>query len=172
MTKSNDRGASRSGSHRACRRCGRSIRFVKSSVTGALIPLDCDSAGSIFVIEGDGENATCRPAGDRVQAVSHFASCPNADDFRKPRAGAARAASSTGRLPTREQFRAIMFEAARLACPMCLGDGAHDRKAIRHDALGMWQHREVRGVDTLPAAHCVASAIHERLRQVEEGGAR
>lgn len=81
-----------------CRACGAEISFIKTKA-GKTMPVDCasqyfhpDPAGSQLYVLIDG--TTCRgeqlPMGtidpdQKIGFVSHFATCPEADKFRKPR---------------------------------------------------------------------------------------
>lgn len=64
----------------SCRSCGASILWVETS-TGKRMPLDFDPERR-FVIEAGAEQMRARL---RNTYVSHFATCPNADQHRKPR---------------------------------------------------------------------------------------
>jgi hypothetical protein len=66
-----------------CRGCGASIIWVRTP-SGKTMPLD-DRSVTLWVVDPDGAQSgspTARP----IQArASHFAACPQADAFRRPR---------------------------------------------------------------------------------------
>ena len=79
-----------------CRACGAEIGFIKS-VAGKSIPVDAvevtywkNPDGSKKIVTPNGEVVSADLEGDLQKAtgvgyVSHFATCPCADQFRKPR---------------------------------------------------------------------------------------
>lgn len=79
-----------------CRACGAEIMFIKS-VAGKTIPVNAEqiayqqkAGGSLKVVTPNGEVISGELAGDPQKAtgigyISHFATCPEADKFRKPR---------------------------------------------------------------------------------------
>ena len=76
-----------------CRACGKMILFIKTAA-GKTMPVDSqpvrfrkdDSAKGLFVLQdgstAHGESCSIWKA-NAVGYISHFATCPNADDFRK-----------------------------------------------------------------------------------------
>ncbi len=62
------------GGGRPCRACGKLLVFVKSKATGAMMPLEAEV---MSVVTDGGEVVRGR--------MSHFARCPKAGEFRKPR---------------------------------------------------------------------------------------
>lgn len=79
-----------------CRACGAEIMFIKS-LAGKTIPVNAEqityqqkAGGSLKVVTPNGEVISGELAGDPQKAtgigfISHFATCPEADKFRKPR---------------------------------------------------------------------------------------
>jgi hypothetical protein len=79
-----------------CRACGAEIMFIKS-VAGKTIPVNAEqityeqkAGGSMKVVTPNGEVISGELAGDPQKAtgigyISHFATCPEADSFRKKR---------------------------------------------------------------------------------------
>lgn len=72
-----------------CRSCGASVYWVLTG-SGALMPVDVDpvDGGNVrFVAQDLVEVVGPLEAelGDRPLFVSHFATCPNADEHRRPR---------------------------------------------------------------------------------------
>ena len=77
-----------------CRKCGQEIIWIKTA-SGKSMPCDPeevvywkDSKGKGRVVTPNGEVVACRLDGDPQEAtgmgyVSHFATCPNAEEFRK-----------------------------------------------------------------------------------------
>ena len=79
-----------------CRACGKKIMFLKTH-NGKTVPVDAESV--YFVPDIRGKNLYVLPDGGTLRGVepmegdqdkhigyiSHFATCPNADQFRKPR---------------------------------------------------------------------------------------
>ena len=79
-----------------CRACGAEIMFIKT-VGGKSIPVDSDSV--YYIQKKDGNKKIVTPNGEVISAdltedsakatgigyISHFATCPEADKFRKPR---------------------------------------------------------------------------------------
>ena len=77
-----------------CRGCGAQIMFIKTA-KGKTMPVDTNSV--MFVPDLNGKNLYVRPDGDVLRGceareedkdkhigyISHFATCPKADDFRK-----------------------------------------------------------------------------------------
>jgi len=58
----------------ACRACGKPLVFLKTT-RGTSMPVDADS------VPADADYGLFEPG----KHVSHFSTCPNADQFRKPR---------------------------------------------------------------------------------------
>lgn len=81
-----------------CRNCGAEIGFIKT-IAGKTMPVDTASrrfyrqeGGPELFVLVDGSTARGRSVeadidGTEIGFISHFATCPNADDFRKPRKG-------------------------------------------------------------------------------------
>lgn len=79
-----------------CRACGAEIMFIKS-VAGKTIPVNVEqityqqkAGGSMKVVTPNGEVISGELTVDPQKAtgigyISHFATCPEADKFRKPR---------------------------------------------------------------------------------------
>ena len=79
-----------------CRACGAPIGFIKT-VAGKTIPVDPEevaywqrTGGSKKIVTPNGEVVSAELEGDPQTAtgigyISHFATCPCADQFRKPR---------------------------------------------------------------------------------------
>jgi hypothetical protein len=71
---------------RPCRKCGKDIFFAVNRKTGRSVPLD---ARSTVVYELDEESRRMDPDEPRVIGrpayISHFVTCPFADEFRKAR---------------------------------------------------------------------------------------
>lgn len=79
-----------------CRACGAPILFIKS-VAGKSIPVNAEqilyqqkAGGSLRIVTPNGEVLSGEPEKDPQKAtgigyISHFASCPCADQFRKQR---------------------------------------------------------------------------------------
>lgn len=77
-----------------CRACGAPIMFLKTA-KGKTMPVDEGAVffkahpdGKELFILGDGSTmrgnqVSDRAEGDQFGYISHFATCPNADDFRK-----------------------------------------------------------------------------------------
>ena len=77
-----------------CKKCGKEIIWIKTP-SGRSMPCDPeevvywkDSKGKGRVVTPNGEVVACRLDGDPQEAtgmgyVSHFATCPNAEEFRK-----------------------------------------------------------------------------------------
>lgn len=77
-----------------CRKCGKEIIFIKTSA-GKSMPCDAgqvmywaDRKGKARIVTPNGEVVACRLEGDLQTATgvgytSHFATCPNAAEFRK-----------------------------------------------------------------------------------------
>jgi len=79
-----------------CRACGAPIGFIKTKA-GKTVPVDAD--GWTFLPEPNGKQMFVMPDGStergtamnaegpavKVGYISHFATCPEADKFRKPR---------------------------------------------------------------------------------------
>lgn len=80
----------------ACRACGQEIIFIKT-LAGKTIPCDAESRRffpqqdglELFVmLDGStrhGRSVTAEIDGTEIGFISHFATCPEADRFRKPR---------------------------------------------------------------------------------------
>jgi hypothetical protein len=74
-----------------CRSCSAPLLWVRSATTGSLMPLDAEPAedGNIWLVDGMAHvhNGSLfeemLPEGPRYK--SHFASCPNAAQHRKPK---------------------------------------------------------------------------------------
>ena len=58
-----------------CRSCGREIVFMRTSA-GKIIPVDADSVA---------EEETADAIFEYGRHISHFATCPDANKFRKPK---------------------------------------------------------------------------------------
>lgn len=81
---------------RTCRACGAPIRFIKT-VGGKTIPVNPEevpywqqAGGASKIVTPNGEVVSAVLEGDQQKAtgigyISHFATCPCADQFRKPR---------------------------------------------------------------------------------------
>ena len=74
-----------------CRSCGKEILFIDTP-RGKKIPVDADSLGTFYphldagkrVVTAGGEVFTIKKGGAAVYGYeSHFASCPQANDWRK-----------------------------------------------------------------------------------------
>jgi hypothetical protein len=62
-----------------CKGCGKKIIWAKDRVTGATVPLDPRPPVYVYAETPEGEMQCWRPLAP--SAVSHFATCPNANDF-------------------------------------------------------------------------------------------
>lgn len=90
-----------------CRACGATIMFLKTA-KGKTMPVDESAVffkahpdGKELFILGDGttmrgNRVTDRAEGDRFGYISHFATCPAADQFRKRGKKARKAAINDG----------------------------------------------------------------------------
>jgi hypothetical protein len=74
----------------ACKSCRRPIRWVKAAATGKSMPLDRDPVGTGNIVVIDDKAVVFADAGEAWEAhpnkprhVSHFATCPDAKEFRK-----------------------------------------------------------------------------------------
>lgn len=78
-----------------CRACGAEIMFIKT-IAGKTMPVDAkslyfvpDASGTPYVLidgtVGRGLAASQDEPGAKIGYISHFATCPEADKFRKPR---------------------------------------------------------------------------------------
>lgn len=79
-----------------CRACGAEIGFIKT-VAGKTIPVNPEevtyeqkAGGSLKIVTPNGEVLSAERPADLQKAtgigyISHFATCPQADKFRKPR---------------------------------------------------------------------------------------
>ncbi len=65
----------------ACRSCGARIVWAKTS-TGKAIPVDADPVEHGNIVLSSGGVAEVGPAGSGTH-VSHFATCPERDEWRK-----------------------------------------------------------------------------------------
>ena len=75
----------------ACKSCGAGIIWAKT-IKGATIPLDAEptKTGNIVIEDGNAlvynnPDAIAPRLRSEPRYVSHFATCPNADEHRKPR---------------------------------------------------------------------------------------
>ena len=76
-----------------CKACGADLIFIRTKIGGKPMPCDADRVyygpgNKDKVITPRGEVISCRILPDAVGAigrgyVSHFATCPNADEFRR-----------------------------------------------------------------------------------------
>lgn len=66
---------------RSCKGCGRPILWATNTETGKMVPLDPTAPVYILSTHGDGETKTCCRAPTDAFAVSHFATCPEANQF-------------------------------------------------------------------------------------------
>lgn len=81
-----------------CRACGAEIMFIKTQA-GKTVPVDsesrrffpCKDGKELFVLpDGStkrGRSMKAEVDGAEIGFISHFATCPEADAFRKPRKG-------------------------------------------------------------------------------------
>jgi hypothetical protein len=65
-----------------CRRCGDPIKWATHARTGRPMPLNAAPVPAVFAITSDGQAAAA------IVYTSHFATCPHADEFRKPKTAA------------------------------------------------------------------------------------
>ena len=70
-------------SERACRACGKMLRFAKSTVTGKLLPLERVRVVYQCSVDADGEDEARFITLDEPRAayISHFETCPRASTF-------------------------------------------------------------------------------------------
>lgn len=69
-----------------CRGCGRAIVWVKNPETNKAVPLD--PAPPVYAVAVEGEELVGRTVERETMMVSHFATCPKANEMRKPAAPA------------------------------------------------------------------------------------
>jgi len=81
-----------------CTYCGKSIVWVRTAASGSWMPVDAEpSSDGKVVIDGLGSDARAHVIAptlfdrdewpsDTVRRTSHFATCPKADQARRPRA--------------------------------------------------------------------------------------
>jgi len=77
-----------------CNSCEAEIEWAESATTGKPVPLNVGATpdGSLAVVNGKAHAYTLEDlALKRDRRTSHFATCPDADDWRKPDAGVRRA---------------------------------------------------------------------------------
>lgn len=79
-----------------CRACGAEIMWIKMKGTGKNMPVDAKpisysenlhpgAEGALTLVTAGGTIVRTQfdPAGDKVGYTSHFATCPNAEQFRR-----------------------------------------------------------------------------------------
>lgn len=73
--------STQNGDRRPCRRCGASLIFLKNATTKALIP--CIEVKQLYVAGMDlaGEPFVQSMTEKGPWYISHFLTCPNADEF-------------------------------------------------------------------------------------------
>ena len=85
------------GATRNCRACGAEIMFIKIAGRDKTMPVNADSV--YYIQKAGGHDKIVTPNGEVLSAeltdnpdkatgigfISHFATCPAADSFRKPR---------------------------------------------------------------------------------------
>jgi hypothetical protein len=74
----------------ACRSCGASITWVTAAKSGKSLPLDAVSSptGNLVIVAGAVGKVRAADILDGPEVprfTSHFATCPNANEWRKPR---------------------------------------------------------------------------------------
>ncbi len=77
----------------SCNSCGAAIEWAESATTGKSVPIDLEPTkdGTLAVVNGKAHAYTLEDlALKRERRTSHFATCPDAADWRKPDAGVRR----------------------------------------------------------------------------------
>jgi len=136
---------------RSCRSCGAEIVWVETE-NKKRMPIDAEptDAGK-FVLEDEGTDtprALYRPGANGERFTSHFATCPNAAEHRRPAPVPAPKVSKPTPQPL-EEYGPIPDDPgprAPIVCPVCMREAA-DVAVCKHDGHDMLCIAYVHGGD-------------------------